>query len=146
MTFLAGDAVSNPTHVVRVADLSDELDIVTAALVETALDDALESYQRPDGGVSGASLVIDLTGIRLLSSAGVDVIEAFMGRARRCGVRPRLRMVDGAPPHRVFKALGLLPSTPPTSSGPPVLTCGPDDVADPVRLVLVSDEAGEPAG
>lgn len=92
---------------VAVAELSDELDLVTAAALETRLNEALEDFLQ-SGPATRRTFEIDLTGVRLLSSAGITVVERFLGIARAQGVDARLRLTEGSPPHRVMKILGLL--------------------------------------
>jgi anti-anti-sigma regulatory factor len=97
-----------PRPTVVVSELGDELDLVCAAMLQRRLDDALALHLLAADDGDPPPFVIDLSGVHLLSAAGIAAIDSFVRRARSHGVVPRLAMIEGTPPHRALKALGLL--------------------------------------
>ncbi|HJP76284.1 MAG TPA: STAS domain-containing protein [Pseudonocardiaceae bacterium] len=76
--------------------LAGELDLATAPRLRTVLLSILERQAEPASRWSPEALVVDLSGLELLSAAGLSVLYEAHQRAGQAGLR--LRIVTGSRP------------------------------------------------
>jgi anti-anti-sigma factor len=81
-----------------VVGLADDLDIAVAGPVEAVIVERLEA---------GVPLVVDLTEVSFLDSAGVRLLDRLVGRQNRAGAAVRIVAPDGGSPRFTLDLSGF---------------------------------------
>jgi anti-sigma B factor antagonist len=118
-------SVARPTFSVRVVreggtltlQTSGEIDMATAPSLAAALDQALDAG---DGEPGPYRLVVDLTGVGFLDSAGLHVLADLATRLDGTGCELVVVSPAGTPPRRVVELTGLTERLGLTSAHPGV--------------------------